>query len=78
VNLEGRHAGVLANGALVIAGEIDILGDDRERLGGAGAVGLGAPSVAHRGPDIGRQIGRRANDELQNAFKERRKHNGSV
>ncbi len=32
LDLEGRHAGVLANGAFAIGGEIDVLRDDGQRL----------------------------------------------
>jgi hypothetical protein len=32
LHLEGRHASVLADGAFTLLGEVDVLGDDRERL----------------------------------------------
>ena len=41
VDLEGRHAGVLADRAFVVDGEVDVLGDDRQRLRRAGALRLG-------------------------------------
>ena len=46
VHLEGRHAGVLADRAFVVDGEVDVLGDDRQRLRRARALGLGASAHA--------------------------------
>ena len=40
VDLEGRHAGVLADGAFVLGRLIDVLADDGERLRRARALGL--------------------------------------
>ena len=34
LHLEGRHAGVLADGAFAVGREVDVLRDDRERLAG--------------------------------------------
>ncbi len=69
-DLERRHAGVLADGALAIRGEIDVLRDDGQRLRRARAFGFDAASRFHGRPHVWRKVGRRSNDELQHAVEE--------
>ena len=57
LDLEGRHAGVLADGALAGRGLIDVLRDDRHGLAGARRRRLGAERLVHRRAHVGRQIG---------------------
>ena len=78
LDLEGRHAGVLADRAFVIDGQVDVLRDDRQRLRGPRARRLADERGLHRRADVGRQIGRGANDELQNAVEEGRKRAGGA
>jgi hypothetical protein len=70
VHFERRHAGVLADGALAVGGEIDVLRDDRQRLRSARALGLGHQRMLHRRAHVGRQVGRGLDDQLQNAVEE--------
>ena len=67
VHVKGRHARVLADGALVIDRQVDVLRDDRQRLRGPSAFRLGAPRVLHRRAHIGRQVGRGPHDQLKDA-----------
>jgi hypothetical protein len=78
VDLERRHAGVLADGALVVDREIDVLRDDRQRLRRSRAGRLGDERRLHRRADVGRQIGRGSDDEVEDAVEEVRQHNGPV
>jgi hypothetical protein len=52
-HLERRHAGVLANRPFAVRREIDVLGDDRQCLGGAGVRGLRIQRGLHRGTTSG-------------------------
>ena len=66
-DLAGRHPGVLADRAFAIRGKIDVLRDDGQRLRRPRVGRLGVKRRLHRGADVGRQIGRRADDELKHA-----------
>ena len=57
LDLEGRHAGVLANRALDLDGLIDVLPDDGQRLLRARALVFLMQRVLHGGADVGRQVG---------------------
>ena len=74
LHLEGRHAGVLADRPFVVDGEVDVLRDDRQRLRCARPGRLGVERRLHRRAHVGRQIGRGADDELEHAVEEGRKH----
>ncbi len=63
LDLEGRHAGVLADRAFALGRLVDVLADDRERLRGAGAFGLLVHREPHRGANVRRQVGRGLDDE---------------
>jgi len=76
LDLERRHAGVLADGPLAAGGLIDVLRDDRQRLPGTRGGRLGLQRQAHGLAHVGRQIGRGARDQLDHAVEERRKHTG--
>jgi hypothetical protein len=70
VNLEGRHAGVLADCAFVIGGLVDIDVDDRQGLPRPGVGRFEIRSRLHGGAYVGRKIGRRLDDEFQHAREE--------
>ena len=70
LDLERRHAGVLADGAFAVGGEIDVLRDDGQGLRRPRGVRLGAAGDFHRGAHIGRKVGRRSDDELKHAVEE--------
>ena len=78
LDLEGRHAGVLADRPLARRRLIDVLRDDRQRLAAAGLRRLGGERRAHRRAHVGRQIGRGPGDELDHAVEEVRKHPSSI
>ena len=65
LDLEGRHAGVLADCALAVGGEIDVLRDDRERLRRLRAGRFRRAGLAHRHAHVWRQIGRGFHDEIE-------------
>jgi hypothetical protein len=57
LDLEGRHAGVLADGVFAVGGQVDVLGDDAERLRRTGRGGFFGHRVAHRRPHVrGRSV----------------------
>ena len=74
LDLEGRHAGVLANGPLAARRLVDVLGDDRQRLAGPGRLLFRGQRRRHGLADVGRQVGGGAGDELHDAVEEGRKH----
>ena len=78
LDLEGRHAGVLADRAFAVDGEVDVLRDDRQRLRRARAGRLGVERRLHRRAHVGRQIGRGPDDELEDAVEEGWQHTGSI
>ena len=65
VHDERGHAGVLADGAFVIAGHIDIGEDNIERLRRLRSRRLRTGGQRHGGADIRRKIGRGLHDEFQ-------------
>ena len=56
--------------AFLVDRKIDVLRDDRQRLRGAGAGRLGSGRHLHGGANVGRQIGRGADDQLQDTVEE--------
>jgi hypothetical protein len=54
----------------VVDRQIDVLRDDRQRLGGSSRRRFGDERVFHRGSHVGRQVGGRAHDELEDAVEE--------
>ena len=75
LDLESRHAGVLADGALALCRLVDVLRDDGQRLGGAGAGLFRGAGALHRGSDIGRKIGGGLDNQLQDRIEKLREHN---
>ena len=76
LDLEGRHAGVLADGAFALGGHVDVLGDDGERLGRLGAGRLRPHRGLHRGAHVGWEVRRRLDDEVEHGIEESWQHVG--
>jgi hypothetical protein len=74
LDLEGRHAGVLADGTLAFGGLVDVLGDDGQRLSRLGAGLFARHRHLHGGAHVRRQVRGRLDDELHHAVEELRKH----
>ena len=72
LDLEGGHPGILADGALVLGGHVDIGGDDVEGLGSLGGGCLGLQAVRHGPPDVRRKVGGGLGDECENTLLKRR------
>ena len=70
VDHEGGHAGVLADGTLVLGRHIDIRGDHVQRLRGLRVGQLGSERAAHGFAHVGRQVGGGLGDEFDEAFGE--------
>ena len=70
VHLEGRHAGVLADGAFVVDARSMFCAMIVSACDGARAGRLGVERRLHRRAHVGRQIGRGPDDELQDAVEE--------
>ena len=70
MHLEGRHAGVLADRAFLVDGEVDVLRDDVQRLRPTRALGFGLHGVLHGRTDIGRKVGRGTHDQLEDTVEE--------
>ncbi len=68
VNGEGRHAGVLADGAFVFGRHVDVRGDDVQRLRSPRVGQLGAKRLAHGFAHVRRQIGRGLGYEFSETF----------
>ena len=67
VHDEGGHAGVLADGAFVLGGHVDIATDDVQRLRGLRARRFASGGRAHRRAHVGRQIGGGLGDQFEEA-----------
>ncbi len=78
VHLEGRHSSVLADRAFALGGLIDIQRDDLQRLGRLRARLLGSHRTLHGRSNVGRQIGRRSDDQVEHAVEKPWKHPGSI
>ena len=74
LDLERRHASVLADRAFALRRLIDVEGDDVERPGGAVAGRLGADGAGHRGTHVRRQVGRCSHDQREHALEQLWQH----
>ena len=78
LHFEGRHAGVLTDRPFVVDGQVDVLRDDRQRLRRPRAGRFDIQGMFHRGAHIRRELGRRFDDEVEDAVEKVGQHNGPV
>ena len=71
VHIERRHAGVLADRAVVLGGHVDVRRDNVQRLRGLRVRRLRSTGRGHRRAHVGRQIRGRLGDQLDEAVLEK-------